>query len=156
MIIKIVVVGKTRDDSLRSLERSYLERLSRYTKVHRLVVREVKCPQDQKACRALQEEARAILRKIGTEDFCVVLDSQGKEMTSLELANFFQQHLLSAGRPLVFVIGGPLGLADEVRKRANLFLSFSRFTMTHEMIRVLLVEQIYRAWTLIRGEKYHK
>lgn len=156
MPIKIVVVGKTREASLRSLERSYLERLTRYTKVHRVVVREGKSRKGQKASQALKEEALGILRQIGSEDFCVVLDNQGREMTSLELANFLQRHLLSAGGPLVFVIGGPLGLADRVRRRANLLLSFSRFTFTHEMIRVLLLEQIYRAWTLLRGEKYHK
>lgn len=156
MTIKVVVVGKTKEASLRSLERSYLERLSRYIKVHRLVVREVKSPKGQKASRALEEEARAILRKIGAGDFCIVLDNQGTEMTSPELADFLQRHLLSAKVRLAFVIGGPLGLADGVRKRANLLLSFSRFTFTHEMIRVLLLEQLYRAWTLIRGEKYHK
>jgi 23S rRNA (pseudouridine1915-N3)-methyltransferase len=154
--IKIVVVGKTRETSHRSLERLYLERLTRYTKVHRVVVREGRFRGSQKANQILKEEAQGILREIGEGDFCVALDSRGKEMTSLELADFLQRHLLSSGGPLVFVIGGPLGLPDEVRKRASLLLSFSRFTFTHEMIRVLLLEQLYRAWTLLRGEKYHK
>jgi len=154
--IKIVVVGKTKQAPLKFLERSYLERLNRYVKVQRVAVREQKVLKNQETSRALQNEGKRILREVDREDFCIVLDSQGKEMTSPELADFLKQHLLSGTREVTFVTGGPLGLAVAVKERADFLLSFSRLTFTHEMIRVLLMEQLYRAWTLLRGEKYHK
>ncbi len=86
----------------------------------------------------------------------IVLDSRGKEFTSRRLSDFLQRHLLIGTKRMVFIIGGPEGLAEAVKERADLLLSFSRFTFTHEMIRILLTEQLYRSWTLLRGEKYHK
>lgn len=156
MSIKIVVVGKTKLAPLKSLEGSYLERLNRYAKVQLVAIRGQRVLKNHESSRALRDEGKRILREIERGDFCVVLDSQGKEMTSPELANFLKGHLLSGTGRVVFVTGGPLGLADAVKRRADHLLSFSRFTFTHEMIRVLLLEQLYRAWTLLRGEKYHK
>lgn len=156
MFLKIVVVGKTKEASFKSLESLYLKRISRYTKANLVAVRQEKLSKGQRASAALKVEAARIFQEIEGGDFCVVLDSRGREFTSRELANFLQQHLLSRRGRMVFVAGGPLGLADAVKKRADLLLSFSKFTFTHEMIRVLLLEQLYRFWTLMRGEKYHK
>ena len=156
MFIKIVVVGKTKEASLKSLERSYLERISRYTRVDLVAVRPERVPQDQKASPALRAEAERILRKIGEGDFCIVLDNGGRELTSPELTHFLKWHLISGTRRMVFGTGGPLGRDVVVKKRADLLLSFSKLTFTHQMIRALFREQLYRAWTLIRGEKYHK
>jgi len=86
----------------------------------------------------------------------IVLDSRGEEFTSRQLSDFLQRHLLAGTKRMVFIIGGPEGLDEAVKGRADAVLSFSRFTFTHEMIRILLTEQLYRAWTLLRGEKYHK
>jgi 23S rRNA (pseudouridine1915-N3)-methyltransferase len=156
MTIKILVVGKTKESLLKSLERKYLQRLTRYTKVQLVAVRESRVPKGQKARQVSDNQTRRILREIDRRDFCVLLDSRGKEMTSLELSSFLEKHLLDGTGRMVFVIGGPLGLTDEAKNRADVILSFSKFTFTHEIIRVLLMEQLYRAWTLLRGEKYHK
>jgi len=156
LIIKIIVVGKTKETSLRSLERSYLERIARYTRVDLVTVRQEKSPRGCTGSRTLKAEGKRILQELQKGDYLVVLDIAGQELTSRELARFLEQHLISAARRLVFVTGGPLGLDDAVKKRADLLLSFSKLTFTHEMIRVLLLEQLYRAWTLLRGEKYHK
>ncbi len=156
MIIKIVVVGRTKEASLRSLEKLYLERLARYSRIDLVSVRGEKLLKGQKIASALKTESQRILREIDKKDFCIVLDSRGQQLTSPELASILNQQLLSATGRMVFVAGGPLGLADSVRDRADLLLSFSQLTFTHEMIRVLLVEQLYRVWTILRGEKYHK
>jgi 23S rRNA (pseudouridine1915-N3)-methyltransferase len=156
MIIKILVVGKTKDSTLKSLQRKYLQRLTRYTKVQLVAVRDSRAPRGQKATQASDNQTKRILKEIDRRDFCVLLDSRGKGMTSPELAHFLEKHLLDGTGRMVFVIGGPLGLTDEAKNRADAILSFSKFTFTHEIIRVLLLEQLYRAWTLLRGEKYHK
>lgn len=156
MTIKIIVVGKTKETSLRSLERSYLERIARHTRVDLVTIRQEKSPRGCTGSRTLKAEGKRILRELHKGDYLVVLDIGGQELTSPELARSLEQHLISAARRLAFVTGGPLGLDDAVKKRADLLLSFSKLTFTHEMIRVLLLEQLYRAWTLLSGEKYHK
>jgi len=153
LIIRIIVIGKTKDSRLRALENDFLTRLRNYTRADLNVVRESK-PPDKPG--ALRDEGVRILQKIQAGDFVVALDSRGEELTSRGLSGFLQKHLLSGTKRIVFIIGGPEGLGASVRGRADLVLSFSRFTLTHEMIRTLLLEQLYRAWTLLRGEKYHR
>lgn len=153
MIIHIIVIGKTKDARLRDLENDFLNRLQKYTRAGLSVIRESKSP-DRPG--ALREEGTRILQTIQAGDFTVALDSRGEELTSRGLSGFLQKHLLTGTKRMVFVIGGPEGLDTSVTGRADLVLSFSRFTLTHEMIRVLLLEQLYRAWTMMRGEKYHR
>jgi len=153
LIIHIIVIGKTKDGHLQALENDFLNRLRKYTRVDLSVIRESKPPGRPGA---LEDEGARILQKIQAGDFAVALDSRGKELTSRGLSAFFHKHLLARTRKIIFVIGGPDGLDKAVIDRSNLVLSFSRFTLTHEMIRVLLLEQLYRAWTLLRGEKYHR
>jgi 23S rRNA (pseudouridine1915-N3)-methyltransferase len=152
LTLHIIVIGKTKDNHLRSLEKVFLQRLRRYTRVELTALREVK-PPDRPGAR--EAESRDILRRLHGGDFVVVLDSRGEEMTSRGLSDFLERHHLAATKRMVFIIGGPEGLDPTVKDRADLVLSFSRFTLTHELIRVLLLEQLYRAWTLLRGGKYH-
>jgi 23S rRNA (pseudouridine1915-N3)-methyltransferase len=153
LIIHIIVIGKTKDARLRDLQRTYLDRLRKYTRTDFLTLREGKPSYRPDILRA---EGERILRRLHSGDFVVVLDSRGKEFSSQRLSDFLQHHMVAGTKRVVFVVGGPQGLDMIVKERADLRLSFSRFTFTHEMIRVLLLEQLYRAWTLIRGEKYHK
>ncbi len=153
MIVHIIVIGKTKDAHLRALENDFLTRLRHYTRTDRSVIRESK-PPDRPG--ALRDEAGRILDNIQAGDFAVVLDSRGDELTSQELSGFLERHQLAGTKRMCFIIGGPEGLDEAVMDRADVVLSFSRFTLTHEMIRVLLLEQLYRAWTLLRGEKYHR
>jgi 23S rRNA (pseudouridine1915-N3)-methyltransferase len=153
LIVRIIVTGKTRDVHLHALENDFLARLRHYTRVDLIVVREPK-PADRAGAR--RDEGTRLLQKIQTGDFVVALDSRGKELTSRGLSAFLQKHLLAGTKRMAFIIGGPEGLDSSVTGRADLVLSFSRFTLTHEMIRPLLLEQLYRAWTLLRGERYHR
>jgi 23S rRNA (pseudouridine1915-N3)-methyltransferase len=154
--ITIVVVGRTKEPALAALQRDYLGRIARYTRIRLVAVREEKSSRSGRTPRALLAEGSRILANVAKGDFCVVLDGRGKELSSSQLADLFQDLLLSGKKRLIFVVGGPEGLDDTVRERADLILSFSKLTFTHEMMRVLLLEQLYRAWTIIRREKYHK
>ena len=156
MTIKIINVGKTKEESLRTIERSYQQRIGRYCSIEMLSVRPGKILKGSPSSPTLREEAERMLRDIRQEDFVVVLDREGEEFTSTQLARFLDERLISGIRRLFFLTGVPQGLDPMVKKRADLVLSFSKMTFTHEMIRVLLLEQLYRAWTIIRGEKYHK
>jgi 23S rRNA (pseudouridine1915-N3)-methyltransferase len=153
VIITIIVIGKTKENALASLQRSYLERLRNYTRVGLSVLRGIN---PSTGSRALPVEGERILEQLQRSDFVVALDSRGREYTSKGFSSFLHRHLVGGTKRMVFVAGGPYGLDASVVDRADLVLSFSRFTFTHEMIRVLLLEQLYRAWTLLRGEKYHK
>jgi 23S rRNA (pseudouridine1915-N3)-methyltransferase len=156
LTIKIIIVGKTKDDSLRTIERSYQQRIARYCSIEVVAVRPGKSLKGSNSSPALREEAERMLRDVRQEDFVVALDSGGKPYTSAQLARFLDERQISGTRRLIFLTGGPLGLDPVVKTRADLVLSFSKLTFTHEMIRILLLEQLYRAWTIIRGEKYHK
>jgi 23S rRNA (pseudouridine1915-N3)-methyltransferase len=153
LIIHIIVIGKTKDSHLRALQKKFLDRLRKYTRIDLIAIREIKPPGDP---RALREEGKRILSRLQGGDFTVVLDSRGEELTSRGLSAFLQKHLLAGTKRMVFIIGGPEGLDEAVKGRADLVLSFSRLTFTHEMIRVLLLEQLYRSWTLLRGKQYHR
>jgi 23S rRNA (pseudouridine1915-N3)-methyltransferase len=156
LTIEIIIVGKTKEDSLRSLEKSYLQRIARYADIEVTAVRPGKISKGVTAADTLREEAERILHRVRQGDFVIALGSEGVEYTSEQLASLLEKRLFSGARRLVFITGGPLGLDPAVKKRANMMLSFSKMTFTHEMIRILLLEQIYRAWSIIRGEKYHK
>jgi len=153
LIVHLIVIGKTKNGHLGALEKDFTARLRNYTRVDLSIIREARPPDRPDA---LRDEGIRILKKIQAGDFVVALDSRGEELTSRALSDFLQKRLLAGTKRTVFIIGGPKGLDDSVKGRADLVLSFSRFTLTHEMIRTLLLEQLYRAWTLLRGEKYHR
>lgn len=102
-----------------------------------------------------QEEGKIILSKIAPEDFLVLLDENGKHFSSTELAQWLEQRLAASNRRLIFLIGGAFGFSPDVYTRANMQLSLSRLTFSHQMVRVFLLEQLYRAMTILRNEPYH-
>ena len=102
-----------------------------------------------------RKEAEIILQWINPTDYLVVLDEKGKEMTSEALANFIQQRAIESTKNIVFLIGGAFGIDETVLKRANLKWSLSQLTFPHQMVRLILAEQVYRACTILRNEKYH-
>jgi 23S rRNA (pseudouridine1915-N3)-methyltransferase len=154
MRLRLIWVGKTRDPHLRALVAEYLKRLSRFVRCEVTEVRE-SATEDPRAC--VEEEGKRVLGSCASDALTILLDVSGTvQWSSEELA---AQVLGWEGRSVkevAFVVGGHLGVSDEVRRRAQVRWSLSRLTLTHEMARVLLVEQLYRAYTIARGLPYQK
>lgn len=146
--INILQVGKTKDSYFREAENEYLKRLSRYAKINVETVEEDKKGDDK--VKAMGKEGRSIIKRIPEDSFIVALDIQGKSCDSEKFAE-----LLDEAGKITFIIGGPYGLSEDVLRRADLRLSFSKMTFTHQMIRVILLEQIYRGCTIMEGKQYH-
>ena len=153
MHIKIISVGKIKTRHWQQAESEYIERIQRYTDFQTLTVKDSSAGSAELI---KEQETRSILDKISADDFVITLASRGQQMSSEEFAEFIRNKLLHGTNKLTFVLGGPLGLSEQVLKRANFVLSFSKMTLPHELCKVMLLEQIYRAFTIIRNEKYHK
>lgn len=151
---KIIVIDRTKMPFLRDAQALYLNRLSHYTSLKWIEVKPAQYG-NLSASEALAREAGLIRKQIAPNDHVVALDKDGK-MHSSEAFAFHLLELLQNAKTVVFVVGGALGIGKEILKRANERLSLSTMTLTHEWSRVVLLEQIYRAFTIIRGESYHK
>lgn len=154
--VRIIVVDRTRTSFLREGESFYLERLKRYARVEWAEVKPARISKGRPDREILAEEGQAIVRRLAPRDYMVALDRSGDPYDSEELARWLDRTGAGTGGFVSFVIGGPLGLSREVLGRAGEVLSLSRLTLTHEMIRLVFLEQLYRAFTILRGEKYHK
>jgi 23S rRNA (pseudouridine1915-N3)-methyltransferase len=154
--IRIIVVDRTRSPFLAEGEAFYLKRLQNYAQVEWVEVKPVKMTQGRPEEEILRLEGQALIRKRGPRDDLVALDRSGRQYGSEEFAGRLERAALNASRGITFMIGGPLGLSREAMAEADEILSLSKFTLTHEMSRVLLLEQIYRALTILKGERYHK
>lgn len=160
MKIKIIGVGKIKEKFFRASIDEYLKRMSPYNDVEIIEVNDEPAAENlsQKEIEKVKEiEGDRVLAKISDEDYFVSLEILGKQMTSEEFAKFIQNEMLEGfGRNLVFVIGGSNGLSKAVSQRANYKLSFSKMTFPHQLMRVILLEQIYRAFRIINNHPYHK
>jgi 23S rRNA (pseudouridine1915-N3)-methyltransferase len=157
MYIHILCIGETKARYLQEGQQDYLRRISHYCKIDMTLVREGKISKSLSTQELLSNEWTNLLKKIPERYLLVLLDQKrGKMIGSEELAEKFQSYQSNGIGEVVFVIGGPLGLHDDAFKRADEILSLSKMTFTHDMTRLILLEQIYRAFTILRGEKYHK
>jgi 23S rRNA (pseudouridine1915-N3)-methyltransferase len=154
MRLHFVWIGKTKDANCRGLIDDYLERIRRFVRVDVSQLKEQAGGADEK--RVIAAESAKILEAIGRDDFVVLLDEKGKEFRSQEISDFLIARQLAGTKRLLFVIGGFAGVSDEVKQRANVQMALSRMTLTHELARVVLTEQVYRAFTLSAGLPYHK
>ena len=155
MRLRIIVVDRTRSRFLIEGESFYLDRLGRYVRTEWVQVKPTKIKKGRPVLDILAAEGESILRNLLSDDYLVALDRSGRALDSEGLASWIEALSLSQDR-IAFVIGGPLGLSNTVLERAHEILSLSQLTLTHEMSRLLLLEQLYRAFTIIHGEKYHK
>jgi 23S rRNA (pseudouridine1915-N3)-methyltransferase len=153
--IKFIVVGNTRSSFLKQGEVFYLERLRRYAPTEWIEVKPQKVSKGRSREEILKAECLSIEKKYLPDDHIIALDLKGKEYDSKGLATLVEQ-LLQTSKRLCFVVGGPLGLSKKVLDTASHIVSLSKMTLTHEMSRLVLLEQVYRAHTIINGEKYHK
>ena len=153
MRVRLVWIGKTRNEHVRALVADYLARLTRFTRCEVTELRE-SAAQDERAI--LIEESRRLADALRPDAFVVLLDVEGRQWSSTELATELERWQGRGLKEVAFVVGGHLGVAPELKTRADVRWSLSRLTLTHELARVLLVEQLYRAYTITRGLPYQK
>ena len=154
MKTELMMVGKTTDKHFVALIDEYVKRVGHYMPFSLTVISELKATRSLTEEQQRQAEGEQILKLLQPGDTVVLLDEHGQELRSIELARWLEQKRQTARR-LVFVIGGPYGFSPDVYARANEKLSLSRLTFSHQMVRLVFVEQLYRACTIIKGEPYH-
>lgn len=154
MKTELIVVGKTTNKHFIAAINDYLERIGHYMPFSVTVIPELRNAKSLSQQQQKDKEGEAILRLLQPSDTVVLLDERGKEPRSIELADWLQRQQQTARR-LVFIIGGPYGFSQQVYSCADSMLSLSRMTFSHQMVRLIFVEQLYRACTIIKGEPYH-
>lgn len=160
--VRIIAVGKLKENYWQKAQAEYTKRLKPYIQLELVELGDLPSPDGANSRARIAQEQQVREREgvliqnlLHSKEYMVTLDRQGKELSSLEFASFLKERALS-GEPLTFVIGGSLGLPDELIKKANLNWSFGKLTFPHQLFRVMLLEQIYRACKINRGEPYHK
>ncbi|WP_454803877.1 23S rRNA (pseudouridine(1915)-N(3))-methyltransferase RlmH [Mucilaginibacter phyllosphaerae] len=155
MKITFITVGKTEDAYLKEGIEKYVKRLKHYTKLELIDIPELKNTKALTEEQQKAKEAELILKKITVQDHVILLDENGLEFTSVQFANYINKRSVSSSANLIFIVGGPYGFDQSIYQRANDKLSLSRMTFSHQMVRLFFVEQLYRAYSIIKGEPYH-
>lgn len=155
MNIKLLAVGKTDDKNLQTLIENYQKRLSFYVKFDLEIIADIKNAKNLSEAQQKEKEGELILSKVTASDHLILLDEKGKSFTSVGFSDFLQKKMNSGIKTLVFVIGGPYGFSETVYQRAKGKISLSEMTFSHQMVRLFIIEQLYRAFTILRNEPYH-
>ena len=159
MKVKLITVGKLKEKYLKDGISEYVKRLGRFTKFESIELPDEKTPDNASESEnklILEKEGRRILSKVGDRDYVIALAIEGKQFPSEQFAKEIEQATLKGHSEITFIIGGSLGLSLEVKKRANQLKSFGLLTFPHQLMRLVLVEQIYRAFMIQQGSPYHK
>ena len=155
MNIKLLAIGKTDDKALQSLIDDYTKRLSFYIKFELDIIPDVKNAKSLSQSQQKEKEGELILSKISSSDQMILLDENGKSFSSMAFSSELQKKMNAGIKTLVFVIGGPYGFSDAVYAKARGKISLSAMTFSHQMVRLFFIEQVYRAFTILRNEPYH-
>ncbi len=155
MNIELIVIGKTDTKEVAALVEMYAKRVNFYCRFAITTLPDIRNTKNLSIKQQRTAEGEAILRQLSDGDYVVLLDEHGAEMRSVEFAEWLQKRLNSGMKRLVLVIGGPYGFSEEVYARADGKLSLSRMTFSHQIVRAIFAEQIYRAFTILRNEPYH-
>ncbi|WP_295767262.1 23S rRNA (pseudouridine(1915)-N(3))-methyltransferase RlmH [uncultured Mucilaginibacter sp.] len=155
MKIVLLTVGKTEDAYIKDGIEKFVKRLKHYTKLEIVDLPELKNTKALTQEQQKTKEAELILKKLSTTDHVVLLDEKGLEFSSVQFAEYIDKKAIGSTQSLVFIIGGPYGFDATVYQRANAQLALSRMTFSHQMVRLFFVEQLYRAFSIIKGEPYH-
>lgn len=155
MKIKLLAIGKTDNKQLIQLIDEYKNRLKHYIKFEFEVISDIKNVKNLSEQQQKEKEGELILSKLQNTDQLVLLDDKGKQFTSLEFSQYLQKKMNSGLKQLVLVIGGPYGFSDAVYQKSQGKISLSKMTFSHQMIRLFIVEQLYRGFTILRNEPYH-
>ena len=150
-----IVIGKTTDTRIAQLTDEYINRIQHYLPFEMQVIPELRNAKNLSQEQQKEQEASLIIKSLFSGDYIVLLDEHGKERRSLDFASWMQKRMAASPRRLVFIVGGPYGFAPQIHKMAQEEISLSQMTFSHQMIRLLFVEQVYRAMTILNGEPYH-
>ncbi|WP_394971458.1 23S rRNA (pseudouridine(1915)-N(3))-methyltransferase RlmH [uncultured Croceitalea sp.] len=155
MTIQLIAIGKTDSRELETLVLNYIKRLEHYIKFELELIPDIKNSKNLSEEQQKQKEGELILKKLSTSDILVLLDEKGKQFSSKEFSSVLQKRMNSGIKKLIFVIGGPYGFSETLYSRANQKISLSKMTFSHQMVRLFVVEQIYRGFTILKNEPYH-
>lgn len=155
MNIKLITIGKTDNKNLQQLIEEYTKRLSFYIKFDLEIIPDIKNVKNLSEAQQKEKEGELILSKISATDNLILLDENGKTFSSIGFSDFLQKKMNAGIKTLVFVIGGPYGFSETVYQKANGKVSLSEMTFSHQMVRLFVIEQIYRGFTILKNEPYH-
>jgi 23S rRNA (pseudouridine1915-N3)-methyltransferase len=155
MNIKLITIGKTDNKNLQTLIEEYTKRLSFYIKFDLEIISDIKNVKNLSEAQQKEKEGELILSKITPTDNLILLDENGKTFSSVGFSEFLQKKMNAGIKTLVFVIGGPYGFSETVYQKANGKLSLSEMTFSHQMVRLFVIEQLYRGFTILKNEPYH-
>ena len=155
MKVELWAIGKTNERYLEQGFMEYEKRLKHYLKFNFLVIPNLKKASNLSPQEIKDREAKLVFKHLNTDDYLVLLDENGKQLSSTEFAEFLEHKFHLSFKRIIFLIGGAYGAAEELKRRANYQLSLSQMTFSHQMIRIFMAEQIYRAMTILKGEPYH-
>lgn len=155
MTIKLLAIGKTDSKPLQSLISEYEKRLKHYIKFEIELIPDIKNVKNLSEAQQKEKEGELILKKLVSTDVLVLFDENGKHLSSVEFSKYLQKKMNAGIKQLVLVIGGPYGFSNEVYSKAQGKISLSKMTFSHQMVRLFITEQIYRAFTILRNEPYH-
>ncbi len=155
MKIALLQTGKTADRNIAELVDLYTNRIKKYTVFDIITLPEMKNTKNMPVREQKNKEALKILQSVTVDDYVILLDDKGKEMTTLEFSAMLVKKLLLPKKRIIFVIGGPWGFSETVYSRADFKMSLSKMTFPHQLVRLLFLEQLYRVFTIIKGEPYH-
>ncbi len=155
MIIKLLAIGKTDNKALQNLIEEYQKRLNFYIKFNFDIIPDLKKAKNLSEEQQKQKEGELILGALTTSDVLILLDENGKQFDSVAFSDYLQKHMNSGIKQLVFVIGGPYGFSEDVYRQAHGKISLSKMTFSHQMVRLFIIEQLYRGFTILKNEPYH-
>lgn len=155
MNIKLLCIGKTDDKRLLALIEEYSKRLNHYIKFSIEIIPDIKKAKNLSEAQQKEKEGQLILSKVGSQDHLILLDENGKEMNSVGFSQYLQKKMNGGYKTLVLVIGGPYGFSETVYKVSHGKIALSQMTFSHQMVRLFITEQLYRGFTILKGEPYH-
>ena len=155
MMITLIAISRTDNKELQSLIEAYSKRLKHYVKFELELLPDIKNSKNISEKEQKKKEGELIISSIKNTDTVILLDENGTSYNSIQFANYMQKHMNSGIKKLIFVVGGPYGFSPEIYSRANGKLSLSKMTFSHQMVRLFITEQLYRAFTILRNEPYH-
>lgn len=155
MKITLIAIGKTEDKYLIEGIDKYLGRLKHYINFNMVIIPDVKNTKNLTEAQQKTKEAELLLKQLNNSDVVVLLDEKGKKFTSVQFSQYINKQMVGSVQNLVFIIGGPYGFDESIYKRSNSSISLSDMTFSHQMVRLFFVEQLYRAFTILKNEPYH-
>jgi 23S rRNA (pseudouridine1915-N3)-methyltransferase len=155
MKIVLLLTGKTSDKHISGVADLYISRIRRYSAFEVIIIPDLKNAAAMPVAEQKAKEGRKILQSVGPDDYIILLDERGKELRTQEFSGWMEKIFMLSKKRIIFVIGGPWGFSDDVFTRADFRMSLSKMTFPHQLVRLLFLEQLYRVFTIIKGEPYH-